>query len=179
MLTSINKSKHILLEKFLTSLGIAHLGSESAALLAKILAKNKISKPSEIIKHIQNAEIDKISGFGPKVVASIREYFSNKDKIDLLKKFDECGITIKSSELTPVSSKLTNKIFVLTGVLDKLTRREAKDKIEQLGGKLSENVTKKTDFVVVGKDFGSKYHKALKLGIKIINEKEFLNILYE
>ena len=177
ILNSINKSKNIILDKFLLSLGMQHLGSENAKVLARYLQPFNISKPSNLITHIKASTLDNISGFGPKIVGSVSEYFADNDKIDLLKELDECGVEIRQLRPVLTARKLANKKFVLTGTLNKLTREEAKSKIEELGGSVSESVSQKTDFVVLGDIPGSKAKKAIKLGIKTINEEEFLNMI--
>ena len=90
---------------------------------------------------------------------------------------DKAGITLIIQKSKIKNQKLNGLTFVLTGELETLTRDEAKDKIRELGGDVSESVSKKTSYVVIGKTPGSKYEKAKKLGVKILNEKEFLKIL--
>ncbi|PIS39628.1 MAG: NAD-dependent DNA ligase LigA, partial [Candidatus Nealsonbacteria bacterium CG08_land_8_20_14_0_20_38_20] len=93
-----------------------------------------------------------------------------------LEKLKKAGVIIESLKLKVKSLKLKGLIFVLTGTLETMTRGEAKEKIRLLGGDVSETVSKKTDYVVVGKEPGSKYDKAKNLGVKIINEQEFLKL---
>jgi DNA ligase (NAD+) len=94
-----------------------------------------------------------------------------------LEKLGKVGITIKNYKLPTTNYKLSGKTFVLTGSLTNLTREEAKEKIRNLGSKVSETVSKKTDFVVVGREPGSKLEQARRLGVKIISDKEFLKII--
>ncbi len=118
---------------------------------------------------------------------SIYDWFRNKRNLKLLERLAKVGVRIISpkSKISGLakrsgagkSQKLKDKIFVLTGELKNLTRDEAKEKIRQLGGDVSGSVSKNTDFVVAGKEPGSKYKKAKKLGVKIISEKEFLKLI--
>ena len=95
----------------------------------------------------------------------------------LLEKLKRVGVRIESQKSKDKSQKLGGLIFVLTGSLESMSREESKERIRELGGDISESVSKKTDFVVVGREPGSKYEKAKKLGVKIINEKEFLELV--
>jgi len=133
----------------------------------------------ELIKAIQALNLDdleKIEDIGPVVAESIYDWWHDKKNISLLRKMADAGV-----EFIPViskkSAKLMGKIFVLTGALSSLTRGEAKDRIRELGGDTSSAVSKNTDYLVAGEEPGSKYKKALKLKIKIINEKQFTKML--
>ena len=121
-------------------------------------------------------DLELVEGIGPKVAQSIIAWFDNSKNIDLLKKFDEVGVAI-TNQSALVSNKLAGKKFVLTGELEKYTRQEAKDKIKKLGGSVSSSVSKLTDYLVAGAKPGSKYDQAQKLGVTIIEEKEFLRII--
>ncbi|PKL72746.1 hypothetical protein CVV26_00605 [Candidatus Kuenenbacteria bacterium HGW-Kuenenbacteria-1] len=129
-------------------------------------------------RDLKKEDLEKINGVGIKMVESIQEWFKNKKNIELLKEFDQLGIEI-IYPIVLVEKKfiLENKSFVLTGELESMTRDEAKEKIKSLHGKISNSVSKKTDYMVLGKHPGSKYEKAKELGVKIINEKEFEEIL--
>ncbi|MEK7087290.1 MAG: BRCT domain-containing protein, partial [Patescibacteria group bacterium] len=113
----------------------------------------------------------------PEVAKSVLEYFSKKESKEFLEKLDKAVVKIISPKITKFSQKLRGKIFVLTGGLETLTRDGAKDKIRALGGDVSSSVSKETDYVVAGFEPGDKYEKAKKLGIKIIDEKEFIKML--
>jgi len=93
-----------------------------------------------------------------------------------LKKLEEVGIKLKIEKPTKKNQKLEGKSFVFTGELESISREKAQEKVRELGGKTPSSISKKTDFLVVGKNPGSKYEKAKKWGIKIINEKEFLEL---
>ena len=107
---------------------------------------------------------------------SIYNWFRNKQNIELLEKLKKTGVRIISPKKLQ-AKKLQAKTFVLTGELETMTRDEAKEKIRELGGDVSGSVSKNTDFVVKGAESGKKYDEAKKLGVKIINEKEFLRII--
>ncbi|MFA4990738.1 MAG: BRCT domain-containing protein, partial [Candidatus Paceibacterota bacterium] len=116
-----------------------------------------------------------IEDVGPKVAASIKEFFEEKKNTELIKKLEEAGVEIIPRPKE--SKKLKGKIFVLTGTLSSMSREEAKERIRQLGGKVSSTVSKNVSYVVAGDNPGSKYQKAKELGIKIISEKDLLNLL--
>lgn len=108
---------------------------------------------------------------------SIFDFFHNPRKIELLEKLNEVGLVLVAPASKPRATKLTGTTFVLTGELTSLTRDEAKERIRAWGGEPSESVSKKINYVVVGENPGSKYEKAKKLGVTILNEQEFLALL--
>ena len=166
LLSNIEKSKNNSLEKLLFGLGIRYVGSKTA----KILAKNYLN-----IDNLIQASYDdliKVKDIGEVIAKSVVEYFqSNRQLIEELKKHN---INMSYLGKTNVNENFAGKTFVLTGTLSSITRNEAKEKIEELGGNVSGSVSKKTDYVVVGENPGSKYENALKLGIEILTESEFL-----
>ncbi len=166
LLSNIEKSKNNSLERLLFGLGIRYVGSKTA----KILAKNYLN-----IDNLIQASYDdliKVKDIGEVIAKSVVEYFqSNRQLIEELKKHN---INMSYLGKTNVNENFAGKTFVLTGTLSSITRNEAKEKIEELGGNVSGSVSKKTDYVVVGENPGSKYENALKLGIEILTESEFL-----
>jgi len=169
LINSIQSKKEITLAKFIYALGIRNVGEETAINLANQFAS---------IKKIKNAtqeDFDSISDVGPVVSKSIYEWFSDKNNIKFLEKLEK-EVKIISPEQKQ-KGKLSGKSFVLTGGLESMTRDDAKAKIREMGGDISESVSSKTDYVIVGSDPGSKADKAKKLGVKIISEKEFLNLI--
>jgi len=167
---AIQNKKEITLPKFIFALGIRNVGEETALDLAKhFFSLDKIEKAKIL-------ELENIQDIGLIVARSIYDWFRQKRNIEFLEKLKRV-VRVKDYELGIKDKKLKGKTFILTGGLETMTRNEAKDKIRQLGGDISESVSKKTDYVVVGLEPGSKYDKAKKLGVKTINEKEFLNIL--
>jgi len=181
IIDSIRKSKVIDLYKFIFALGISHIGEETAIDIGKKLIEHKtIKKPQDIIDATDKLMLDdwqRIANIGPKVAESIFEYFKNKNSIALLKKLDKLGVKIISPKIAAKFLKLKDRVFVLTGSLQTLTREEAKDRIRELGGDISSSVSASVDYVVAGSEPGEKLDKARKLGIKIIDEKTFLKTI--
>ncbi|KPJ57462.1 hypothetical protein AMJ49_00840 [Parcubacteria bacterium DG_74_2] len=170
LISAIQSKKKITLSRFIYALGIRNVGEETASDLAEHFGSlEKIKKAT--LEKLQN-----IMDIGPVVAESIFDWFSQKKNLAFLEKLKAVGIVI-IEERKPRYQPLKVKTFVLTGILTTMTREEAKEKIRLLGGEISESVSKKTDFVVAGKDPGNKYEKAKKLGIKIISEKEFLRMI--
>lgn len=182
LIEAIEKSKQVDLARLIYALGVRHIGEESAMLLAHKLA-NSLTRKSTIknlIKQVKNwslEDLQKIPDVGPVVGKSIYDWFHQKENIALLENLEKYGVKITVPKLTSSGKKLAKKKFVLTGELESMTRDEAKAKIRELGGNISESVSRKTDFVVVGRAPGSKYQQAKKLGVKIIDEKEFLQMI--
>ncbi|HDH04028.1 MAG TPA: NAD-dependent DNA ligase LigA, partial [Candidatus Campbellbacteria bacterium] len=169
LIKAIGARKEITLERFIISLGIPNVGESTARDLAKKFCS---------IENLQNTdleELEKIRDIGGIVAKDVFNWFRggyNKKFLNKLLK----RVKIKLVRHR-ISNKLGGKKFVLTGSLESMSRDEAKDKVRSLGGVVAESVSQKTDFVVAGKDPGSKYDKAKKMGIKILNEKAFLDII--
>jgi len=169
LINSINNSKKISLDKFIYSLGIRFIGEVNAEILAKEFKElDVLISSSNNINMLEN-----IDGLGPKAISSIIDYFSkdiNKETIKNLK--NHLSITfIENNEL---GNYFSNKHLVFTGTLSELSRDEAKYLAKTKGAKILSSISKKTDFLIAGEKAGSKIDKAAKLGIKILNEKEFL-----
>ena len=184
LIGAIQKNKEIALPRFIYALGIRNAGEETSFDLAEIFsAQNKSLSGWEIVNKIKSAgpeELQKIKDIGPVVARSIEKWFSRKINADFLKKLQEAGIKIIISKIQKSENrKLSGLVFVFTGELLSLSREEAKRKVRELGGQVSESVSKNTDFVVVGEKPGSKLSKAGKLGIKNISEREFLKLIKE
>lgn len=177
IIREINEHKKIFLSRFIYSLGILHIGEETALVLAKQYPISSIKKLIVKFKNLSLEDLQKIRDIGPKVSQSIYDWFQSQGNIKFLEKLEKVGIKIQSIKYQISSIKLKGEIFVLTGSLGSISRDQAKEKIRELGGDISESVSKKTDYVVAGSDPGSKYEKAKKLNIKILNEQEFLKIL--
>ena len=146
----------------------------------ELLGYKAVKNPKDIIGIAKKINIEgwqKIPNIGPEVARSIFEYFSKKENKEFLEKLDKAGVKIISPKVTKVYQKLRGKIFVLTGGLQTLTREETKDRIRALGGDISSSVSKAVDYVVAGSEPGEKYEKAKKLKVKIISEKEFLDLI--
>lgn len=169
ILENIETSKNNSLEKLLFGLGIRHVGAKTAKILAKYY--NDIDS----LINATYEELLNIRDIGEIIAKSIIDYFEkNKDLIETLKQFN---INMNYLGKINIDDNFNMKTFVLTGALSSITRNDAKEKIESLGGTVSGSVSKKTDVVIVGDSPGSKYQDALKLGIKIWTEEEFLEKL--
>ena len=169
LLNGIEESKKNDLDRFLFALGIRHVGKKTAGILAK-----KYRNIDNLI-NADYLELVDIPDIGTTIAKSVSEYFSKNENIELINKLKQLGVNMEyNKKEEEKDSAFSNKTFVLTGTLSKMTRDEAIEKIESLGGKTTSTVTRKTDFVIVGDNPGSKYEKALKLGIKILTEQEFL-----
>lgn len=169
LLNSIKNSRDVELSKFIFSLGIRHVGEETAELLAKRF------KTINNLRKATVEDLEKIDGVGDVVARSVVSWFANKDNSLELDGLLQYVKPKHSDEAT--SLKLLGKVFVLTGTLSNMSRDEAKERIKASGGKVSSSVSKNTDYVVVGADPGSKFTDAQKLGVKILNENEFEKIL--
>lgn len=191
LIDALEEKKNIELSRFIFGLGIRHVGEETALILAKKFFKNKKIKKEEKIsidelagyfKSLDREDLKEINDVGPIVAQSISNWWNDQKNQIILSKLKKNGVKLKvDTRLREAalgkSGKLTGKKFVLTGSLSGLTRDEAKDRIRTLGGNVSSQVSKNTDFIVAGADPGSKFAKGKKLGIKIIDEKEFLKIV--
>jgi len=169
LVNSIKSKKGISLPRFIYSLGIRHVGEETALDLAKRFKDiNDLAKASK-------EDLKDIAEIGPVASESIYKWFRNPKNLNLLKKLKEVGVKIHSFK--EESLKLSDQKFVVTGSLDSMSREMAQEKIRVLGGDINDSVSKNTDYVVVGKDPGSKFKKAQQLGVKTLNEQEFLNLI--
>lgn len=167
LIDSINNSKENDLYRLITALGIRHVGTKAAKILAR-----KYENIDNLMK-ATSEELSTINDIGPIVADSIREFFLQDQTLDLIKKLKQEGVNTKSLEEKSDDNRLEGKTFVLTGSLEKYTRAEATNMIEKFGGRVSGSVSKKTDYVLAGDDAGSKLTKAQSLGITIITEDEF------
>ncbi len=168
--TSISNSKSRPLARFITALSIRHVGKETADILVNEL---------RTLEKIRTASIDElaaIEGIGEKIANTIWEFFQKDDNIKLVNELLSLGVIPKEGE-QKISNKLEGKTFVLTGALSTMTRDQAEEKIKQMGGKVSSSVSKKTSFVIAGENAGSKYEKAKNLGVIILTEQEFLEMV--
>lgn len=185
LIEAIEKSKKITLEKFLFSLGIRFVGEETAVLVTRnlelVIGRGKINDLLDLAENfseLKSVDWEKIKGIGVKSAESLENWFCDKENIKLLKKMHSSGVEIKNSSELPITNhKLQNMTFVLTGELKGFTRDEAKDMIRNAGGEVSSSVSKKTDYVVVGENPGSKYQKALELGVRLIKEEDLRKLL--
>lgn len=172
LIEAIEKSKENSLERLIFGLGIPNVGSKTAKTLSEHY------KNLTFIEEATIEELTKINDIGNIIAQSIVEYFQNEDNNKILSNLKEIGLNTKYlGKEKQLNENFYNKTFVLTGTLDKLTREEASIRIEELGGKTSSSVSKKTSVVVAGHDAGSKLIKANELGITIWNEEELISKL--
>lgn len=167
LVDSINKSKENDLHRLITALGIRHVGVKAS----KILAKKY--KNIDNLMEATAEELSEINDIGPIVANSIREFFLQDQTKDLIEKLKQAGVNLESLEEDIQDDRFAGKTFVLTGSLEKYTRGEAANLIEKFGGKTSSSVSKKTDYVLAGEEAGSKLTKAQNLGVTILTEAEF------
>lgn len=192
LITEIALRKEISLSQFIVALGIKHVGEETAHLLSQEIYNSQffpidnrgsatavgiISKPSDILRFFQKTSIADLQNFddvGPIVAQSIYDWFHERRNEKLLEKFERAGVVISNKELgIRNDGKLRGKTFVLTGTLAAMSREEAKEKIRALGGEVSESVSKNTTYVVAGTNSGLKLGRAQKLGVRVLDEREF------
>ena len=171
LINAINESKNNDLSKLITALGIRHVGSK----LAKTLAKKY-----RTMDKLMNASLEELSmqdDVGEKTANSIYDFFKQEQTIDLIDKLKKSGVNMKSLEEESSDNRFEGMTFVLTGALQEYTRDQASEIIEKLGGKTSSSVSKKTTYVLAGEDAGSKLTKAQNLGVTVISELDFKNMI--
>lgn len=172
VLNSIEKAKNVSLPRLIISLSIPNVGEETAYLLAQ--QTGSITN----LRNYEFTQLQGIEGIGPIVAESIIDWFASKENTKILEKLlSHIKIEQPIASSQHLGKKLENKVFVLTGTLTSMSREGAKQKIRSLGGNVSSSVSKETDFVVAGENPGSKHKKALELGVKILSEIEFQNLL--
>ncbi|OGH88260.1 MAG: hypothetical protein A3J93_01930 [Candidatus Magasanikbacteria bacterium RIFOXYC2_FULL_42_28] len=171
LIASVEKSKKITLARFIYALGIRHVGEETALRLANHFGS------LEKIKTATAEELTAVNDVGPAVTNAIFEWFAEKENVKLVEDLIVSGVSLQSSILNLQSSKLSGLTFVITGTLEHFGRDEVKEKIRALGGQISESVSKNTSFVIAGESAGSKLAKARKLGVKVLNEDEFVKMV--
>ena len=180
LIKAIEKSKKNTLWRLINGLGIRHVGEQLAKQLAKYFRNLETlmnATKDEIIKAIYKEDA-KTKRKNTIIADSIYDFFQNEINRNIIRRLKELGLNFEEYELIERGeNRLEGKTFVFTGALKNFTRNEAKDIVEKLGGKVSNTVSKKTDYVVVGEDPGSKYEKAKKLGVKILDEEEFLKLI--
>ena len=170
MFNAIQESKNRSLARFLTAFTVRNVGKETAGVLANEFGT---------LENIRNASIEELSsveGVGEIIAKDIYDFFRKPETIQMLGELKELGIE-PAPPTQNVSDKFKGKTFVLTGTLQNMTRDEASEKIKMLGGKTSSSVSKNTSYLVAGEKAGSKLDKAEKLGVIILTENDFLNMI--
>jgi DNA ligase (NAD+) len=172
LLAAIDASKERPFSRVLFALGIRHVGASVAQLLVRQFAS---------MDALMNASIDElqtIQGVGPQIADSVRRFLEDRHNAKIVEKLRKAKLRFEEKlQRTVKQSPFSGKTVVLTGTLSTLSRDEAKEKIEELGGKVASSVSSKTDFVVVGADAGSKLDKAKKLGVQTIDEDDFSKLI--
>lgn len=167
---SVNYSKNNDLSKLIFALGIRHIGAKAGKLLADYF------KDIDLVMNASVDDILQIDGFGKIMAESVVEFFSSDSTKELIAKLKEAGVNMKSTNVVE-DTRFSGMTFVLTGTLPTLKRAEASKIIESFGGKTSSSVSKKTTYVLAGEEAGSKLDKANKLGVQVISEEEFKEMI--
>jgi DNA ligase (NAD+) len=165
VLDEIENSKKLPLERVIFGLGIRFVGERTAEFLAEHFGS------MDALMQATQEELQEVNEVGPRIAASIVEFFQEPRNRDLVKQLRDAGLTFTGAKKER-GTKLAGKTFVLTGALPNYSREQAKKMIEDAGGRVSGSVSKKTDYVVAGADAGSKLDKAKELGLRVIDEKE-------
>ncbi len=173
IISSINSHKIINLAKFIQALGILHVGEETAIDLAAHFGS------LEKLKAASFEEIDSIPNIGGAVAKSLYDYFQDKRHLDFIERLIQAGVKLQvtSYKLPAKTGPLAGKKVVVTGMLESMSREEAKAAVREAGGDWVSSVSKNTDYVVAGESAGSKLAKAKALGVRVLNEKQFLDII--
>ena len=172
LISAIEASKQQDLSRLIYALGIRQVGAKTGKVLAAAFGSLDALMNATVEKLMQIPDVGEITAL------SIVDWFSQPQSKNMIDRLRQAGVNFKSKRVISESS-FSGKIFVLTGVLSMFTREEATEKIELLGGKVSSSVSKKTNFVIVGDNAGSKEKKAQELGITILSEDEFLKMINE
>ena len=170
IINSVNNSKNNDLSKLILALGIRHIGAKAGKLLADYF------KDIDLVMNASVDDILQIDGFGKIMAESVVEFFSSDSTKELIEKLKEAGVNMKSTNVVE-DTRFSGMTFVLTGTLPTLKRAEASKIIESFGGKTSSSVSKKTTYVLAGEEAGSKLDKANKLGVQVISEEEFKEMI--
>jgi DNA ligase (NAD+) len=170
LVAAIQGSRRVSLARFIYALGIRYVGEATAQLLAQHFHS------LEALMAADEAELLQVEGIGPQVAGSLREYFQNPRTRELIRKLKAAGVEVLPAEAPP-AAPLAGKTFVFTGGLAHFSREEAKNLVTARGGKVSSSVSAKTDYVVVGDEPGSKYARAVELGVTLLNEAAFEELI--
>lgn len=171
LLEAIEKSKDRPLSRVIFALGVRHVGAETADILARHYGS--ISR----LSHATEDELTEIPAIGPKIAESIVAFFGEEANLRVIDQLRSAGVRLEEEPSISMEQALAGQEFVITGRLDALLRSEAEAKVRNLGGSVGSSVTKKTTFLVVGADPGSKLDRARELGTRVLNEEELLHLL--
>src|SRR5262245_27003250 len=173
LVDEINASRSLEFWRLLFGLGVRHVGERTAQLLAVHFGS------MDRLAEASSAELEQVNEVGPKLAQSIYRFFHEPDNLQLIERLKSAGLNMKSetAERPRVPQIFAGQTFVLTGTLERLTREEASELIQQRGGKVSSAVSKKTNYLLAGRDAGSKLEKARQLGVEILDEQQFGQML--
>jgi len=171
LIRAIEASKTKQLSSFLYGFGIRHVGEKAARVLAERFPD------IDRFFTLTVDQLEAVPDIGPVAAESIVNFFALPEVKEMVKEIKAQGILLRQEKISGSGSGLDNKVFVFSGELERFTRDQAREMVSDLGGKWTSSLSKNTDFLVLGKDPGSKYFKAQSLGVKIINEKEFLDLI--
>lgn len=171
LLDGIEASKQQPLPRLLFGLGILHVGAEVGELLADRFGS------LEALMHTTQEDLMEIDGIGPRIAASVQDWSHQDGNLDIVRRLIESGVDPRQQKREPQDLPWTGLRFVVTGKLASMSRPEAQARIKALGGAVSGSVSGKTNFVVVGEEPGSKYDKAVKLEVPVLDEQAFLSLL--
>ena len=167
---AIERSKQISLARFVYALGIRHVGEHIAQILARAM------KTLDGLVAASKEDLAVVKGIGEQISQSVRAFFENTENQRNIERMLKAGITIETGG-APIDEPLVGMTFVLTGALDSMARTEAKARIEALGGKVARAVSRKTTYVVAGKEPGSKLDKAKEMGVSVLDERGLIEYL--
>jgi len=176
LINAIEKSKHTTLDRFLFAIGIPYVGRYTARLIAERFGS------MDAIMSASKEELMAIPGVGEKVAGAVCDYFADPNNREMVHDLLKLGVSIEDTGRAGEREKgetsfFSGKTVVFTGTLSSMTRDQAEDLVTKMGGKVSKNVSRSTDIVVVGENPGSKYQRAITLGIRVMQEPEFLELI--
>jgi DNA ligase (NAD+) len=170
LLSAIEASKAQDVSRLIYALGIRQVGAKTGKVLASTFGS------LDALMKVSREELTEVNDVGAVTAANIYGWFHQEQSIHMIERLREAGVNFESKQVR-TDTRFAGKTFVVTGTLSKFTRKEIEEKIEQLGGKAAGSVSKKTSFVVVGEDAGSKERKARELGIPILSEDDFIAMI--
>ncbi|MCD5390979.1 NAD-dependent DNA ligase LigA [candidate division NPL-UPA2 bacterium] len=170
IIDAIEASKDRNLSRIIYALGIRHVGEH----VARVLAEEFGTVDALIRAKLE--ELEGIHEIGPIVAGTVHEFFRNEGNREIIRRLKEGGVKFRPVEKVAARGKLSGVAFVFTGTLSSMSRDEAQVRVKELGGKASSSLSRKTDYLVAGTEPGSKLARAKKLGVKVINEKKFLEL---
>ena len=172
LIDAIEKSKSAGLARLLFGLGVRHVGQRAASILADTF------RSLQTLRKTSYEDLEEVVEIGPIIAESLKSFLDQKINMQDIEKLSNLGVIVEEHGATKKEEgALAGKQFVLTGTLSEFSRDEAKKKIEYFGGRVTSSVSKRTNYIVAGKDAGSKLEQAQKLGLTIIDEKEFLKLI--